>query len=128
MSFTFSDEEPIDFSFRGAIEDGKLKGLGKLKLGSKVDSSGSGTCITLSKLLGQDPVEIIGTFVNGVLHGNAKITLSDGKVVISNFANGLADGLRREWDENGNLIYVGFSQSGANIGKAWQKAGKNLVS
>ena len=73
------------------------------------------------------PLEIIGTFSQGTLHGNAKITLADGKVVIANYINGMADGFRREWDQNGTLLYAGFYHSAAKTGRSWSKVGKSLV-
>ena len=85
------------------------------------------TCLKVNKLLGIEPVEVIGTFVGGVLHGNAKFVLADGKVVIANFVNGLADGLRRDWDEKGALTSVSFSYHGAKVGNSWQVIGKSLV-
>ena len=117
----------MQFSFRGNITDGRLDGPGKLKLGQKVLMDGWGTCIRLYKYQGHYPVEIVGSFVNGVLSGNAKIIFSNGKVIIAGFAKGLAEGFRREWDESGNLTFVGFSYKGAKAGKAWQRIGKNLV-
>ena len=123
----FSDDVPILFSFRGNIRDGKLDGPGKLKLGPGIQIKDHNTCLKLPKLLGKDPVEVIGTFVNGVLHGNAKFILADEKVVIANYVNGLADGLLREWDENGNLMSVSFSYGGKKVGKSWQLIGKSLV-
>jgi antitoxin component YwqK of YwqJK toxin-antitoxin module len=60
----------------------------------------------VNKILGQDLVEVIGTFVDGVLHGNAKFVLANKWVVIASFINGLAEGLRREWDERGNLVPI----------------------
>jgi hypothetical protein len=65
--------------------------------------------------------------VNGVLHGPAKILLGDGKLVIANYVDGLAHGLRREWREDGELIFVGFYFKGARTGKAWSRVGKSLV-
>ena len=44
--------------------------------------------------MGRMPVEVIGTFVDGLLSGNAKIVLEDESVVVANFVNGLPDGLR----------------------------------
>ena len=117
----------MQFSFRGNLKDGRLDGPGKLKLGQKVLMDGWGTCISLNKYQGYYPVEIVGTFVDGVLNGNAKIVFSNGKVMITSFAEGLSEGFRREWDENGNLTFVGFSYKGAKAGKAWQRIGKNLV-
>ena len=32
--------------------------------------------------------EAVGTFCNGTLHGTAKLTLEDNRVVIANFSNG----------------------------------------
>ena len=37
-------------------------------------------------------VEVIGTFVNGTLHGTAKLVLEDQNVVIANFDNGTLHG------------------------------------
>ena len=122
-----SGDASIPFSFRGNIKDGKLDGPGKLKLGPGIMMDDYRTCLKVYKLLGLDPIEVIGTFVNGVLHGNAKFVLADGKVIIANLVNGLADGLWREWDENGNLMSVSFSYGGTKMGKSWELIGKNLV-
>ena len=121
-------QSPVKFSFKGKIEEGRLKGPGKLKLGRKVlEVNQDPICIKVNQILGQEPIEIIGTFVNGYLHGNAKILLSDGKVVLANYVDGLSDGFRREWNENGSLTFAGFYHKGARIGKAWQKVGESLV-
>ena len=60
----------------------------------------------MNKILGQDLVEVIGTFVDGVLHGNAKLVLANRWVVQASFASGLAEGLQRVWDARGNLVPV----------------------
>jgi hypothetical protein len=123
-----TDETPLRYSFKGQVKEGRLDGLGKLKLGSKVlDVGNEDTCLKVNRVLGQDPLEIIGTFVNGYLEGNVKIVLGDGKVVIGNYVNGLAQGFRREWNENGTLQFAGFSHRGAKIGKAWTRIGKSLI-
>lgn len=96
-------------------------------MGPKILTDDYNTCLKVGRILGQDIVEVIGTFVNGVLHGNAKFILGDGKVVIANYANGLAFGLRRDWDVNGTLTSVSFSYQGGKVGKSWQLIGKSLV-
>ena len=63
------------FSYNGfKIKDGYLEGLGKLKLGDRFLPTEE-TCLKVNKVSGLNPVEIIGTFVNGTLNGNAKIVL-----------------------------------------------------
>jgi len=125
--FKFSDEVPKPFGFKGKITDGKLDGPGKLKLGPNILSDDYTTCLKVRHFPGQDIVEVIGTFVNGVLHGNAKFVLADGKVVIASYVNGLADGLSRDWDEKGALTSVSFFYKGVKVGKSWQLIGKSLV-
>ena len=51
--------------------------------------------------------------------GNIKIKLSDGKVVIGQFRSGVNTGLRREWDEFGNLIGIGYRYRDAPSGRCW---------
>ena len=98
------------FSFRGfSIINGILEGLGKLKLNAD-NSKTNEVCLKVNKVLGRDPVEIIGTFSNGTLNGNAKIVLHDGRVIIANYINGLSDGFAREWNKNGTLEFAGFYQ------------------
>jgi antitoxin component YwqK of YwqJK toxin-antitoxin module len=96
------------FSYRGfSVKNGILEGLGKLKLNSEQTNE---ICLKVNKVLGRDPVEIIGTFVNGTLNGNAKIVLHDGRIIIANYLNGLSDGFSREWNKNGTLEFAGFYQ------------------
>jgi hypothetical protein len=122
------NQTPTKYSFKGQIKDGRLEGLGKLKLGETVLAGGEDqTCLKVNLVLGQQPSEIIATFVNGCLHGVAKIVLSGGRFIIGNYINGLADGFQREWNEDGSLTYAGFSHQGARIGKAWYRTGKSLV-
>ena len=120
-------EVPIRFSFRGEILDGRLNGSGKLKLGSKNLNSDGEACLKVNNIIGKEIKELIGTFVDGLLHGNAKIVFTNGNVIIANCERGLFDGLQRTWDEQGNLMQVGFYQSGAKIGKSWSIIGKSLV-
>ena len=40
----------------------------------------------------KDIVEVVGTFVNGTLHGTAKLVLEDQDTVIANFENGTLHG------------------------------------
>ena len=98
------------FSFRGfSIKNGILEGLGKLKLNAE-NTKTNEICLKVNKVLGRDPIEIIGTFSNGTLNGNAKIVLHDGRVIIANYINGLSDGFAREWDKNRTLEFAGFYQ------------------
>ena len=73
-----------------------MTGPGKLKLGPKVHPQmrDFGTCLRINRVMGRMPVEVIGTFVDGLLSGNAKIVLEDESVVVANIVNGLPDGLR----------------------------------
>jgi len=122
-SYKCNQEVPIDHTFRGEIVDGQLRGSGKLKLGKgKIPDPES--CLKVTKLLNQVVTEITGTFKGGVLHGVAKIALENGGIVIANFANGLFDGLRREWSPNGNLAFVGFYHKGAKAGFCFSRFGK----
>ena len=68
---------------------------------------------------GKRPKELIGTFVNGLLEGQAKFVLADGQLLIGTYANGAADGLRRTWNPDGDLTAVEFFQDGFKIGRCW---------
>ena len=120
-------EIPIEFSFRGEIKNGQLNGPGKLSLSKKAPMDHSGTCLRLNKFMGLDLVEVVGNFANGVLSGNAKTVFSNGKILVGEFVDGLLEGLRREWNEDGNLTYAGFTHRGVKAGKAWVMIGSNLV-
>ena len=52
-------------------------------------------CIQLSKFpdIDQQIVEVVGLFVNGTIHGNIKLTMEDGTVIITNFDNGIPKGI-----------------------------------
>jgi hypothetical protein len=47
--------------------------------------------------------------------------------MIGSFHKGLAEGLVREWDVQGNLTSVSFYQQGFKIGKCWAKFGNWLI-
>ena len=64
-----------------------------------------GMCIEM----GLDSVkDIVGTFKNGTLEGDAKISFFNGTKTIANFKNGLYFGLRRDWSSNGKLNHVAY--------------------
>jgi len=72
----------------------------------------------------QKPRHVLGNFHNGYLDGHVKALLQTNQTLISQFKNGLANGLRRVWDTNGELIYVGAFVDGFKVGKCFTKAGK----
>lgn len=47
--------------------------------------------------------------------------------MISQFKNGFANGLRRVWDADGNLISVGLYVDGFRVGKCFSKMGKYII-
>ena len=57
--------------------------------------------------------------MNGLLDGNVKINLENQMMIIGFYKNGLANGLRRSWDSNGDLNFVGFYQDGFRIARCW---------
>jgi hypothetical protein len=86
-----------------------------------------GTCLKIAKISQTEQItDVVGTFVNGVLHGVVKITLSKGTVIIATFRNGIHFGLRREWTSNGKLQFVGYFNS-VPIGKSWRKISDYLI-
>jgi len=116
-------ENPIPYSFSGSFKDGLLNGIGKLKIGKPHITDDISVCLKANQVLGSTPKEIVGTFVNGLLHGNAKITLLSGEIVLANYVDGLSDGLRREWNIDGILTFVGFYQAGIKTGKTFSRKG-----
>jgi hypothetical protein len=83
------------------------------------DAANHSIPIQLDEFQGQLPIEIVGTFVNGLLEGQAKILLEGKELIIASFHEGMNNGLRRIWDTAGNLSFVGFYQDGISIGKCW---------
>ena len=78
--------------------NGRLEGPGKLKI-LKIatyvhDENKVETCLLTVKFpnILKDIKEVVGTFVNGVLHGTAKLVLEDQNTVIANFDNGTLHG------------------------------------
>ena len=53
------------------------------------------TCIDRIKfpMIMKDIIEVVGTFVNGTLHGTAKLLLEGQNTVIANFDNGTLHGM-----------------------------------
>ncbi len=105
-----SSDKTVAFKFDGKIKDGQLHGLGHLELDPYSSMQSEGTCLKINRISGLEPVEIVGTFSGGTLQGNCKIILENGAVIVANFYNGLAEGLRREWNEKGELSFLGFYQ------------------
>jgi antitoxin component YwqK of YwqJK toxin-antitoxin module len=68
---------------------------------------------------GKQPIEMVGTFVNGLPEGHAKIPPEGQGTIIASFHKGKNSGLRRIWDMSGALSFVGFYQEGISIGKCW---------
>ena len=64
--------------------------------------------------------EVVGTFINGSLHGNAKLKWEDNSFSISKFHNGYIHGFQRIWDSNGNLLQAGEYYKGMKIGYHWR--------
>ena len=64
----------------------------------------NGVCL---KLQLDSVKDIVGTFKNGTLDGQAKITYLNGARTIANFKNGIYFGLRRDWSSNETLNHVG---------------------
>ena len=68
---------------------------------------------------GKMPIQVVGTFVNGLLEGNAKIVLQNQELIIGSYQRGGAHGLLRVWNSEGALTFVGFYQDGVRIGRCW---------
>ena len=75
-----------------------LSGPGKLKIFRQAsyvhDESKTEFCVLRKKfpILMKDIVEVVGTFINGTLHGTAKLVLENQFSVIANFNNGIMKG------------------------------------
>ena len=84
--------------FKGKKVNGRLEGPGKLKILKLAkyvhDENNDETCIHRIKFpnILKDIIEVVGTFVNGTLHGTAKLVLEDQNTVIANFENGTLHG------------------------------------
>ena len=94
------DTKYLDNTFKGNVVDGQLEGSGKLKIRNinhKRFPEGelknkNKTCIIKNDMNGNKLIEAVGTFLNGMLHGPAKITSEDKSMLISNFVNGIPIG------------------------------------
>ncbi len=51
--------------------------------------------------------------------GNVKLKMSDQSTIIANFQGSTMNGLRREWDVNGNLTFIGHRYRDAPVGHCW---------
>ena len=94
------DTKYLDNTFKGNIVDGQLEGSGKLKIRNLNHirfpegelKNKNKTCIIRNNMNGNKVIEAVGTFLNGMLHGPAKITFEDKSMLISNFVNGIPIG------------------------------------
>ena len=84
--------------FKGKKVNGRFEGPGELKflkLATYVhDENNVETCVQRIKFPNvlKDIIVAVGTFVNGTLHGTAKLVLEDQDTVIANFDNGTLHG------------------------------------
>ncbi|XP_071749478.1 uncharacterized protein [Lepeophtheirus salmonis] len=103
----------------------QLSGPGKLYTFQKTDSflhrGNFSTCIETPKNFedGEIIKSIVGTFVNGTIHGNAKVTFLGGNTNILTFNFGVPHGLNRVFNSNKSLLLVEILSKGSPIGNAW---------
>ena len=115
-----------EFSFKGQIlENHQLSGPGMLKLYNDINNNdefkyNDETCFKMPIYKGSTIASIVGNWKNGSLDGNAKVTLKSKEVIVASFRNGLLHGLRRDFDANGTLRYLGYWQDGIMQRKFWQ--------
>jgi hypothetical protein len=121
------NERTTDYFFEGKIKDFNFEGFGHLELDTNSRMTSGGSCLQVNTINGFAPVKVIGNFSNGLLNGSANIYLENGIVILADFKAGLFHGLRRDWDSNGELSFLGFYERGSRVGKCWAKVGKNLI-
>uniref|UniRef100_A0A0K2UYC2 Uncharacterized protein n=1 Tax=Lepeophtheirus salmonis TaxID=72036 RepID=A0A0K2UYC2_LEPSM len=121
------DEKWTGYQFTGKYDTlDRFHGPGKFKLGSDgitPDKNFHSTCIEFPTKFdsGAYIESIVGTFVNGTLQGNAKITFN-GKTgfVISSFHEGVPHGLKRSFSHSKELIGAEIVSMNSPVGYYWK--------
>ncbi|CAB4056850.1 unnamed protein product [Lepeophtheirus salmonis] len=122
------DEKWTGYQFTGKYDTlDRFHGPGKFKLGSDgitPDKNFHSTCVEFPTKFdsGAYIESIVGTFVNGTLQGNAKITFN-GKTgfVISSFHEGVPHGLKRSFSHSKELIGAEIVSMNSPVGYYWKK-------
>ena len=121
-------DRSIEFTFEGDIVEGTFDGFGHLEIDPYTMAPSSGICLEVNRVYGGDAlVKVSGHFADGVLHGEGRLVFESGAVVAAGFDQGLFHGFRRDWSSNGDLIFAGFYENGARVGRCWSKVGRSLV-
>lgn len=81
---------------------------------------------------GFEVTQIAGRFLDGALQGQARLTLGDEvgttkRIVIGNFNRGYLDGIMREFNFEGKLIRVTYSNNSSYATNSWRLLGSTLV-
>lgn len=76
-----------------------------------------------------DVKEIVGTFVNGTISGNAKVIFTNGEAMISKFVNDIPLGNTRYWNSRNELVKYCYIEKHHSLirGRTWSKIGNMLV-
>ena len=135
--------DALHYHYNGLIKDGHLDGKGKLTFisdeeWSKIPHSAkqrkdsialknSNVCFQKAFYHGLRIKEVIGTFRNGSLYGQAKITYIDNAISIGHYRNGKADGFIRMFNTRNRLVDVGGFQMGLEVGFHWKQRYGHLL-
>ena len=124
--------EQQHFTFTGGfISDGYLNKKGKLSFFTdkewlklpyekRVGNEKGNICFLKGNLRSKEMKEIIGSFKNGSLHGNAHIKYRDKSYSIGRFRNGKTHGIHKYFNPNGKLVESGPYENGWPKGYHWQ--------
>ena len=128
------------YYFTGTInEENYLEGPGRLRLNMNIKEwkrlpeeeqqkiKKHNICFKTENVLGKLLVEIIGTFRNGSLHGNTKITYMDQYFSIASYKNGRLHGFQRIFNQEGNIVDAGVYENGLQIGHHWVQESSHLI-
>ncbi len=124
---------PYIFSGK-TVFDKWLVGSGKVRFETKkkrevLNGTETGVCVKTLVHYGESITEIIGTFVNGTLEGNAKLTLNKKtkNVLITNFHQGKVHGFTRYFNSSGFLLMASTFDHGVSVGHCWYRHNRFLV-
>ncbi len=142
MSCLESDSQKYWFSWSGLVKNDVIDGYGDLYIehnpGDKTKRKSNPRTLSTSpetmnvcfqlghSLLLQNITQVKGTFVDGVLGGNAKLVFGDKSFTVASFKNGHLHGYKRDWKFDGTLDSVSYHNFIPNS-RRWQRFGAYLV-
>ncbi len=125
------------YTFKGEVKNDIVNGPGKLEFVSASEKKKTNhrldnaigfqdVCFVGNSVSGKRIKSVVGTFVNGILEGSAKLTFNDGSATIANFKDGFFFGHRRDFGPDKMLSSLSYHHYRVNS-KHWFRLNNYLV-